>query len=59
MTRYNDEHGIMATLADLVMIVPPIVNRIEAVMSNNGNKNCRWVVGGNKKKTSWKLMNHT
>ena len=45
----------MATLADLVMVVPPIVNKIEAVMSNNGNKNGRWVVGGKKNKNQLEI----
>ena len=38
-TKYNDENEIMTTLTDIVMVVAAKVNRIEAVMSNNGNKN--------------------
>ena len=38
-TKYNDKNEIMTTLADFVMIIAAKVNRIEAVMSNNGNKN--------------------
>ena len=38
-TRYNDENEIMTTLAGIVMVVAAKVNRIEAVMSNDGNKN--------------------
>ena len=38
-TKYNDEHEIMTTLAGIVMVVAAKLNRIEAVMSNNGNKN--------------------
>ena len=38
-TKYKDENEIMTTLAGIVMVVVAKVNRIEAVMSNNGNKN--------------------
>ena len=38
-TKYNDENEIMTTLAGIVMIVAARLNRIEAVMSNNVNKN--------------------
>ena len=33
----------MTTLDDFVMVVPAIINRVEAVMSNNGSKYSRWV----------------
>ena len=38
-TKHNDENENMTTLADIVMVVVAKVKRIEAVMSNNGNKN--------------------
>ena len=33
-----------------MMVVPATVNRTEAVMSNNGNKNWRWVEEKKEKK---------
>ena len=38
-TKHNDENENMTTLADIVMVVVAKVKRIEAVMSNKGNKN--------------------
>ena len=37
--KYNGENEIMTMLAGIVMIVAAKVNRIESVMSNDGNKN--------------------
>ena len=37
-TKYNDENKNMTTLDDFVMVVPAIINGVEAVMSNNGSK---------------------
>ena len=37
-TKHNDENENMTTLADIVMVVAAKANRVEAGMSNNGNK---------------------
>ena len=39
LIRYRLERKIMTTVGDFEKMVPTIVNRIEAVMSNNVNKN--------------------
>ena len=48
-TKYNDENEIMTTLADFLKEIPAKVNRIEVVISNNGEKKLK--VGGRKEKT--------
>ena len=49
----------MITVVDFVMVVPATVNRTEAVMSNNGNKNGRWVVEGKKNKNKRRAASYS